>query len=155
MSNLIEYKGFYAKIEYSSEDNILFGKVQDVTDSIIFEIDDPKKTNDIFHQVIDDYLQMCEEIGKEPCKSFSGSFNVRISPELHRAAVQKSRVMGISLNSYVENAIEKLVYPKENVSSLSLNVYFSNVPKQTYESWWKESKLRFNNGNMLKRAFEC
>ena len=31
MANIIEYKGYQAKIEYSSEDKVFFGKVLDIT----------------------------------------------------------------------------------------------------------------------------
>ena len=37
-------------------------------------------------QGVEDYLVLCKEAGKEPQKTFKGSFNIRISPELHKAA---------------------------------------------------------------------
>ena len=39
-----------------------------------------------FHEAIDDYLALCEAEHKEPEKAYKGSFNVRISPQLHREA---------------------------------------------------------------------
>lgn len=41
-------------------------------------IEELKRT---FAQSIDNYLDLCEQIGKEPEKEFKGSFNVRISSE--------------------------------------------------------------------------
>jgi predicted HicB family RNase H-like nuclease len=38
------------------------------------------------------YLEICKEQGNEPEKAFKGTFNVRISPELHqRVAVAAAR----------------------------------------------------------------
>jgi len=48
---------------------------------------------------------MCKEAGKEPQKSYKGSFNIRISPELHRTAAVIASKEGISLNAFVERAI--------------------------------------------------
>lgn len=39
-------------------------------------------------------------------KSLKGSFNVRIKPELHRQAYTVSLTRGISLNQFVQKAIE-------------------------------------------------
>ncbi len=52
------------------------------------------------------YLEMCEEKGMEPFKSFSGKFNARIDPELHARAVELAAANGISLNQFVERAIQ-------------------------------------------------
>jgi hypothetical protein len=48
----------------------------------------------------------CKELGKEPCKPFGGSFNVRIPPELHRQAAWASADIGESMNAWIASAIE-------------------------------------------------
>lgn len=53
------------------------------------------------------YVQMCEEKGIEPFKFFSGKFNTRINPELHARAVELAAANGISLNQFVERAIQQ------------------------------------------------
>ena len=45
----------------------------------------------------------------EPQKQYSGSFNIRIDPELHREASLLSKIKDISLNQFVERAIAKEV----------------------------------------------
>lgn len=55
----------------------------------------------------DDYLDLCSKYEKESEKSFKGSFNIRISSELHRKAFRKSQREGISLNQLVQKALEK------------------------------------------------
>ena len=60
----------------------------------------------MFHQSVDNYLAMCAETGKTPDKEFKGSFNVRVSPELHKRISIQAAEEGITLNQYVLNALE-------------------------------------------------
>ncbi|MDR0286114.1 MAG: type II toxin-antitoxin system HicB family antitoxin [Clostridiales bacterium] len=58
-----------------------------------------------FSEAVEDYLVLCKEAGKEPMKSYKGSFNIRISPDLHRAAAVIAGKKEVSLNTFVEKAI--------------------------------------------------
>ena len=58
MGNIITYKGFQAEIQYSIEDNCLYGKVINIEDCICFEIENTKEVMKVFEEVIDDYLNM-------------------------------------------------------------------------------------------------
>ena len=49
MNNTIEYKGYYANIEYNAADHILFGKIEGINDLVNFESDDPNKIEDEFY----------------------------------------------------------------------------------------------------------
>jgi len=107
MKNTISYKNFIGTINYSPEDNVLFGKVEGINDLITFEgksVDEIKKN---FYEAVDDYLELCKRTGKEVHKSLKGSFNVRISPEIHYLADQKAKQLRISLNQLVQKAIKR------------------------------------------------
>ena len=41
----------------------------------------------------------------EPEKPYSGRFNLRFTPELHQQAAVGARILGISLNSFVEKSV--------------------------------------------------
>jgi predicted HicB family RNase H-like nuclease len=101
----MEYKGYYAKIEYSSEDNTFFGSIIGIDDSITFEGKSVTELKNAFHEAVNDYLVMCQRIGKEPQKFYKGSFNVRIDPEIHRQAILLAKSKKMSLNKFVEEAI--------------------------------------------------
>lgn len=111
MSVLPSYKGYQAKVEYSVEDGLVIGEVIGVRDSLNFHADtvDPKEIEAMFHQCIDDYLAFCAELGVDPDKSYSGTFNVRVGAELHRLAEQEAVKRGIPLNKLVSQAIENEV----------------------------------------------
>ncbi|TJW09871.1 type II toxin-antitoxin system HicB family antitoxin [Parvibacter caecicola] len=74
-------------------------------DGIYFEAESAADIERAFHEVVDDYLAFCAEKGKSPEKSYKGSFNVRISPELHRAAATVAAIKNESPNQFVSKAI--------------------------------------------------
>lgn len=109
MSNTIEYKGYLGSIEFSEEDGIFFGKVMGIRSLISYEGENAHDLIESFHGAVDDYLEMCEAEGIEAEKAYKGTFNVRISPELHKQAVIAAMARQITLNSFVESSIEKAI----------------------------------------------
>ena len=74
-----------------------------------YEGDSVKELERDFQNVIDTYLEDCEERNIEPEQPYKGTFNVRISPELHRNIAVYAIEHGKSLNAVVEEAIGKMV----------------------------------------------
>ena len=109
MSNTMEYKGYLGSVEFSETDGVFFGKVMGIRGLLSYEGTDAKELVADFHGVVDDYLALCAAEGKEPERAYKGSFNVRISPELHKQAVICAAERNLSLNSFVEQALKKSV----------------------------------------------
>ena len=109
MKDVMKYKEFLASIHYSAEDEVFYGKLEGIDDSITFEGDSVEELKSSFEEAVEDYIKVCDEIGKDPQKSFKGSFNIRIKPELHKQATRRSIELGISLNQLVERAIASYV----------------------------------------------
>lgn len=63
---ILEYKGYRTKIEFDREDNIFYGKIERIHDFVNFHADDYSKIKKEFHDAVDDYLEFCREIEKEP-----------------------------------------------------------------------------------------
>lgn len=105
MKNLMEYKGYFAKIEFSAKDEVFFGIIEGINDTVSFEGTSIDELKTAFHEAVEDYLDMCRRYGKEPQKTYKGSFNVRINPELHKKAAILAASQGTSLNQFVETAI--------------------------------------------------
>lgn len=122
MNSMMEYRGYHASVVYDNDDKIFVGEVFGIVDSLNFHGTSIDELTEMFHQSIDNYLEFCSQIGKEPDKEFKGSFNVRVSPELHRNAALKSAEQGISLNQFVSNAIE--TYCAAQLSSTTSVYYF-------------------------------
>ena len=104
--NLLEYKGYYGTVEFSANDNLLFGKVLGVKSLISYEGESVESLQKDFEEAVDDYLDLCKEKGLEPEKTYKGNFNVRISPKLHKQLDHYSASHEQSLNATVEEAIE-------------------------------------------------
>lgn len=109
MSDLLSYKNYNGTVEYSKEDHCLFGKVIGIKPLLSYEGDSVKELKQVFKKVIDEYLQDCMERNIEPEQPYKGTFNVRISPELHRNIAIYAIEHGKSLNAAVEEAIYNMV----------------------------------------------
>jgi len=107
MNTMMEYKDYHATISYDAEENIFVGEVFGINDSLNFHGTTVEELTEAFHQSIDNYLALCEKFGKVPEKEFKGTFNVRITPELHRRAALEAARERISLNQFVAGAIEE------------------------------------------------
>lgn len=105
----MEYKGYVGSVEFSEADALFFGKVMGIRALISYEGENARDLVEDFHGAVEDYLAMCDAEGIEPEKAYKGSFNIRISPELHKQAVITATARQMSLNSFVESSIERAV----------------------------------------------
>lgn len=106
MKNTITYKNFIGSISFSSEDEVFHGKIEGIDDLVTFEGTTVEELKNAFQDAVEDYLELCAEIEKKPGKSYKGTFNVRIKPELHQKIARKALIKGYSLNQFVEKALE-------------------------------------------------
>ena len=107
--NVLEYKGYHTVIEFDSETNVLRGRIEGINDYVDFSSTDATTVEGEFHKAVDDYLEFCESVGKEPEKEYRGTFNVRIQPLLHKKLVVFAMKNGETLNSVVGKAIENYI----------------------------------------------
>lgn len=102
----LSYKDYLAKVEFSVEDMLIIGQVIGLSDSLYFHAQSADQIEDMFHQCVDNYLEFCAEVGKTPERSYKGSFNVRVSEDLHRRSDFEATRRGISLNQFIAVALE-------------------------------------------------
>ena len=103
MNNIMKYKGYWAEIKYSDEDECFIGRVEGLkNDTILFEGQTVKELKKDFKDAINSYLDTCKKTNTEPEKQCKGSFNIRIKPNLHRDLVLEAKKEKISLNQLVE-----------------------------------------------------
>ena len=115
---MMEYKGYFAKVEYDDEAGIFHGEVINLRDVITFEGESVMTLKQAFQESVDDYLAFCAERGEAPEKPFSGKFVVRLEPELHKNITVEARKSGKSLNIWVKEALSKaLKYPSHHQAS--------------------------------------
>lgn len=107
MTNTMTYKGYAARIEYDDEDGIFVGRIAGIRDTVGFHADTVDGLKDAFHEAVDDYLEACGQIGKEPQKTYSGQVMFRVSPEVHRKAALAAELSGKSLNQWAAEVIDR------------------------------------------------
>jgi len=113
MKNCLEYKGYTGTVEFSAEDKIFFGKIQGINDLVTFEGSSVDELESSFHESLQDYLDTCKVLNKNPDKVFKGSFNVRVSKELHLRTVILASKKGLKLNDIVKEALTYVVEHEE------------------------------------------
>ena len=106
----MKYKGYSGSIKYSEEDNCFYGTVLGLRrDLIMFEGDSVVSLRKDFEESVDFYLKSCKERNKEPEMPYSGKLVLRISSTLHGEAAEKAASAGISLNEFINRAIQMAV----------------------------------------------
>ena len=107
MTNTMGYKGFAARVEYDDDDGIFFGRIAGIRDGVGFHAETVAGLREAFKDAVDDYVETCRKIGKEPQKPFSGKVMFQISPEVHRLAATAAELSGKSLNQWAEEALHR------------------------------------------------
>lgn len=110
------YKGYQGSVSF--EDDHLVVRILHIDDLISTVFDKASEAKAVFKDLVDDYLETCAEIGKEPCKPHKGSFNVRMAPEIHRRAAMLAVETNETLNAWVVRAIEKQIEAESSRASV-------------------------------------
>ena len=113
MKNTMCYKDYVGSVEFSEADGVFFGKVLGVRALISYEGESVKELLSDFHAAVDEYLDACAANGEAPEKAYKGSFNVRLSPNLHREAAVYATEHQMTLNALVEQAVSAYVSPAQ------------------------------------------
>lgn len=92
----MKYQGYEAIVEYDDQDRLFVGRVVNTLDVIAFDGSSVEELESSFQAAVDEYLEDCRQKGKTPDKPFSGRFNLRISPDLHRQAASKAEKKGLA-----------------------------------------------------------
>ncbi len=106
MKNIITHKGFIGSVNYSADDRVFYGKIEGINDLVTFEGTTVDELETAFKLMVEEHIKDCISEGKPVSKSYKGSFNIRISPDLHKQAAQIASVEGITLNQLVLRAIQ-------------------------------------------------
>ncbi len=103
---LLKYKGYTGSVDYSEEDNCLYGKVLGMNkDTITYEGQDVNELRQDFEGAIDDYLASCKARGRKPRVPYSGNLNIRITPEIHSKIAMMAMQAGTTINGFIRDTL--------------------------------------------------
>lgn len=64
----LEFKGFYGTFEWVENEGEYFGKIDEITDLVTFTGGTLERLLDAFRDSVEDYILLCEELGKKHFK---------------------------------------------------------------------------------------
>ncbi len=121
MDDILKYKDYSAIVHYNAQDEVFHGKILGIDDLVSFEGTSVKTLKKAFQEAVDDYLETCEAIGKQPEKAYKGTFNVRVPAQLHREAATYAAAKNITLNDFVKKAIGFVLRKNPDLETFSLS----------------------------------
>jgi predicted HicB family RNase H-like nuclease len=106
---MLEYKGYAGSIEYSKDDNCLYGEVLGLNKEICitYEGSTAEELYNDFKNGIDHYLEDCKEEGIQPGKPHNGVFYIHVPSEIQVRMAMYVENHGTSINSFIRDSIEK------------------------------------------------
>lgn len=108
-SNILQYGNYYGTVEFDLKERRIYGRILGLNDKISYEGTDLDSLERDFREAVNDYVNFCNEIGKEPEKSFSGKILLRVDPELHGQVAAAAQRSGMSINAWLNEALRASV----------------------------------------------
>jgi predicted HicB family RNase H-like nuclease len=115
--DILKYKDYEGTAELDMIRGVCRGKILFINDLVTYEAALPSKLQKEFEAAVDDYIETCAALGREPQKSLKGQFNVRIPQSLHKAAALRALVDSISLNDVVVRSLDAFVNAKVDINN--------------------------------------
>ncbi len=109
MSGTMSYKGYAARIDYDDEDAVFIGRIAGIRDGVGFHADTVAGLRAAFEEAVEDYLETCTRVGREPQKPCSGTVRLNIDPDLHSRAMVAAELAGKSLDRWAEEVLAQAV----------------------------------------------
>jgi predicted HicB family RNase H-like nuclease len=110
--SILTYKGYQGSFEYDPDADIFHGDVLHISDVVTFQGRSIDELKTALAESIDVYLECCAKKGRAPSKPFSGTFNVRMAPDVHQRIALRAARDGLSLNKWVTRTLEKALSEK-------------------------------------------
>ncbi len=127
----MEYKGYRGAVSYSAEDRILHGRILGIDDVVNFEGADVEELEKAFHEAVDDYLALCEKLGRAPDREYSGRIPLRIDAALHRRVAVAADSEAKSVNSWIADALEAATTPRRPAAATTRKKRRADARKAT------------------------
>lgn len=132
--NILEHMGYHGTVEVDMDRGVLHGKILFIADLVTYTAQAPNELKQEFEAAINDYLQTCAELGREPMQPASGSFNVRTGPDRHRAAQIRATADGVSLNEVMLRALDCYLHQSREVRETRVEKHYIALESQNQKT---------------------
>jgi predicted HicB family RNase H-like nuclease len=106
---MLKHKGYSARIEFDQDDKIFVGRVIGIRDGVNFHGTTVAGIEQTFKESVDDYLSMCEKLGQQPEKPYSGKISLRVPADVHAAIACAAKTSGSSINQWITSVLAESV----------------------------------------------
>ena len=134
---------YYDAVAVTFADGTLIIQILHIDDLITTECESASQAQAAFEELVDGYIRTCAELNKPPSKPFKGSFNVRVSPELHRAIAMQASENGETMNAWVESALKEKVERQNSYKRLFRAEAVSKIFESSFEGRWSAQTFEF------------
>lgn len=107
--DILKYKEYEGSAELDMGRGVCRGRILFINDLVTYEAATPAQLQAEFEAAVDDYLETCSSLGRDPQKPLKGLFNVRMPPALHKAATLRAAQENASLNDVVVRAVDAFI----------------------------------------------
>jgi predicted HicB family RNase H-like nuclease len=104
--NVMEYKGYFARIEFDGSAGMFHGRVVGMRDVVDFYGASVEELTRAFHEAVDDYLAWCKKDGIKPEKSWHGKLTYRPGDELSHRLLIAAAIANKSINEYMNDVLD-------------------------------------------------
>lgn len=141
--NIIKYAGYEGTAELDLDLGVCRGKILFIDDLVTYQAQSPKDIQAAFEDAVNDYLATCTELDRQPQKPLSGVFQVRVNPELHKAARLRAAADDVSLNEVVSAALDCYINGTSHITNNHSHQHITLVePADVFEVYSASAAAR-------------
>lgn len=104
----MSYRGYKGTIEYSLEDNVLYGEVLGIRSLLSYEGNTLQELKDDFEDTIDDYFEYCKNHNMTPEKPYKQNIVINLEPDLQEKLYLYSELRDEDISDSINRAIRNL-----------------------------------------------
>lgn len=125
--DILKYKEYEGTAELDMARGVCRGKILFITDVVTYEAATPAELQKEFEAAVDDYLETCVSLNRDPQKPLKGQFNVRVPVALHKAATLRAYQDKASLNDVVVQALDAFMNVRTDSNPVEIKSIFDEV----------------------------
>jgi len=122
MKMTLKYKDYEGTAEIDVERDVCRGKLLFIRDLVTYESKTPAGLRTEFEAAVEDYLETCKNLNRDPQRPYNGVFQFRTSPEKHRLAAVRAMQDDVSLNEVVDRALDAYLHGTQQVHNVTIKL---------------------------------
>lgn len=112
--NIMQYKGYTARIEYSAEDGCLIGEVIGIKHIIGFHGNSVEDMEREFKISIDTYLVACKKVDIKPDRPANGKITINMPLDTYADIASEAAATGQTISDLVVTAVKAVYTPSQS-----------------------------------------